>query len=89
MWGYGPEWGMMGGWGGYGWFGIFHMIFWLVILALIVMAVVWLFRGGAHVKALQSRSDSRLRGLDVLEERYARGEIKREEYLEKKKDILG
>ena len=28
-------------------------------------------------------------GLDVLEERYARGEIKREEYLEKRKDILG
>ena len=28
-------------------------------------------------------------GLEVLEERYARGEIKREEYLQKKKDILG
>jgi putative membrane protein len=28
-------------------------------------------------------------GLDVLEERYARGEIHRDEYMEKKKDILG
>ena len=27
--------------------------------------------------------------LDVLEERYAKGEIQREEYLEKKKDITG
>jgi uncharacterized membrane protein len=28
-------------------------------------------------------------GFDVLEERYARGEINREEYLEKKRDISG
>jgi len=28
-------------------------------------------------------------GLDVLEERYARGEINRDEYLQKKKDIEG
>jgi uncharacterized membrane protein len=28
-------------------------------------------------------------GLDVLEERYARGEINHDEYLQKKKDIIG
>ena len=33
------------------------------------------------------RPGRRSPGLDALEERYARGEIKREEYLEKKRDI--
>jgi putative membrane protein len=33
--------------------------------------------------------DRRSAGLDVLEERYARGEINRDEYLQKKKDIGG
>jgi putative membrane protein len=86
--GYGPQWGMMGGWGygyGYGWA---HMIVSIVILIAIVAGVVWLVRSlaaGNGRNALPHRSA----GLDVLEERYARGEMKREEYLEKKKDILG
>lgn len=88
MWGYngyGPGWGMMGGYGAYG---PFHMIIWIVVLILIVAAVVWLMRSfvlpGAH--HLPPRRSA---GLDVLEERYARGEIPRDEYLQKKKDILG
>ena len=78
---YGP--GMMG-WGyGYG-FGLLHMIIWLVILAAIVAGVVWLVRAGAlQVSARRSQ------GLHVLEERYARGEINRDEYLQKKQDISG
>jgi putative membrane protein len=28
-------------------------------------------------------------GLDVLEQRYARGEINRDEYLQKKQDLVG
>ena len=35
------------------------------------------------------RNGRRQPGLDVLEERYARGEINRDEYLQKKKDITG
>jgi putative membrane protein len=86
MYGYGPEWGMMGGWG-YG-YGPFHMIFWFLILIAIVIGIVWLVRarvpsGAHHLTARRSA------GLDVLEERYARGEIGRDEYLQKKKDIAG
>jgi len=91
MWGYGygPNWGMMGDWG-YGVYGWVHMIVWLVILVAVVVGVVWLVRsmaapGGHHLMAPPPRS----RGLDVLEERYARGEINRDEYLQKKNDILG
>ena len=87
MMGYGPEWGMMGGWGGGG-FGPFGMIIWLVILVAIVAGIVWLIRavvpgGTDHLPARRSS------GLDVLEERYARGEINQDEYLQKKRDIAG
>jgi putative membrane protein len=89
--GYGPGWGMMNGWGygdyGYG-FGAFHMVIWVVILIAIVAFVVWLVRSttGPGMHPMPPRRSS---GLDVLEERYARGEINRDEYLQKKKDING
>ena len=80
--GYGPQWGMMGGYGGFG------MLIWVVILIAIVLLVVWLVRtqASAGMHQLPPRRSS---GLEVLEERYARGEINRDEYLQKKKDIVG
>lgn len=78
--------GMVGGWGGWAWpfMGIVPLLF----LALLIAAVVLLVRsasGGGNLPPSERRSP----GLDALEERYARGEINREEYLQKKKDILG
>lgn len=80
--GYGPGWGMMGGYGGFG------MVIWLIVLIAIVALVVWLVRssGPSGTHYLPPRRSA---GLDVLEERYARGEISRDEYLQKKKDIAG
>jgi putative membrane protein len=86
--GYGPQWGMMGGYGyGYG-FGLIHMVVWVVILVAIVVGVIWLVRSFAGTGG-QGALPRRSAGLDVLEERYARGEINRDEYLQKKKDIGG
>jgi putative membrane protein len=89
--GYGPGWGMMGGWGGYGGYGygIFGMIIWVVILIAVVALVVWLVRSLAGPGMHHLPPPRRSSGLDVLEERYARGEINRDEYLQKKKDIMG
>jgi len=88
--GYGPGWGMMGGgWGGYGAYGAIHMIIWLVILVVIIAGVVWLVRSVAAPGGAHGLPPRRSAGLDVLEERYARGEINRDEYLQKKRDILG
>jgi putative membrane protein len=88
MWRYGPDWGMMGGWGG-GWAGsLFMMLIWLIILGLAVAAVVWVVRSTTYGSMHQARI-GRSRGLELLEERYARGEINRDEYLQKKGDILG
>ena len=88
--GYGPNWGMMGGYG-YGFYGPLHMIVWIIILIVIIAGVVWLVRSAAAPNAhhVHHIGPPRSSGLDVLEERYARGEINRDEYLQKKKDIGG
>jgi putative membrane protein len=78
MWGYDHMGWMMNGWGmGFG------MIIWLVILAAIA-GVVWLVRSQPVAGGRRHST-----GLDALEERYARGEIDRDEYLQKKRDIMG
>ena len=71
------------GWGAgnmMGWFGggIMMIVFWVLLVALIV----WLVRefGGKN-----SRSSSN--ALDILKERYAKGEISKEEFESKRKDI--
>ncbi|HTQ82721.1 MAG TPA: SHOCT domain-containing protein [Pseudolabrys sp.] len=86
--GYGPGWGM-GGWGGYGWgFGLMHAAVSVTVIVAVVFLVIWAVRslaGGPHHGPHPRRSA----GLDVLEERYARGEIGRDEYLQKRGDLLG
>jgi putative membrane protein len=64
----------------------FGFIFWLVILAVVVAGIVWFVRSQQYN---QRSPERRSTALDVLEERYARGDITREEYLQKKRDITG
>ena len=69
---------MMGWGGGFGFFGGFMMlVFWGVIIALIVLAVRWLSEGAKG----GSRSDA----LDILRQRFAKGEIDEEEFARRKK----
>ena len=91
MWGYGPD-GMMGyggGWGGAGWMMLFGGAFWLLLLVLAVGAVVWFARTALHRPHDPPGWGRGAPALDILEERYARGEIERDEYLQKKRDMLG
>ena len=85
--GYGPGW-MMGGWGGYGWgYGLLHLAISVAVIVAVVFLVIWALRAVTGVAP--HHMARRSAGLDVLEERYARGEINRDEYLQKKKDIGG
>ena len=88
--------GMAGGWDGLGWIWPFHFLIPLLFLALIITVAVLLVRyamgWGGHPMGpgmMGHGMERRSPGLDALEERYARGEIKRDEYLEKKRDITG
>lgn len=83
----GPFSGMMGGWSGWAWpfMGIIPLLF----LALLIAAVALLVRYATGASGNDLPTERRPPGLDALEERYARGEINCDEYLQKKKDILG
>jgi putative membrane protein len=76
-------------WGkGMGWTG---MVFFLLILILIAVAVILVVRGllqNNRSKINRDVSDnSSGKALEILNERYARGEIDREEYQRKKQDL--
>ena len=77
---------MMGDWGGGGWgpgFGwIFMVLFWALIVLGVVALAKWLFTAGGG-----GSGASRGTPLDVLKERYARGEINREQYEQMRRDL--
>lgn len=67
-----------------GWFGGGLMM--LVLWVLLIAFVVWI----AHeVSGKNSRSRSDSNALEILKERYAKGEIDKKEFEEKKKDLVG
>jgi putative membrane protein len=75
-WGYG--WGRDGGW-----FGLMHLLW----LALIVLAIVALVRLGFGRGARGFSRPEEDRALAILRERFARGEIDKAEFEERKRDL--
>lgn len=78
-----------GGWDGWSWFWPFHFVLPILFWALIITAVVMLVRYATGWRDHSTGPERRPSSIDILEDRYARGEINRDEYLEKKKDIVG
>lgn len=77
-WGMHPMWGFGGMWG----MGmmLFMLLFWGLVIVAIVLAIRWLVSQGR-----QSPPDS---ALEILRQRYARGEINKEEFEAMKRDLL-
>ena len=70
-------------WWGFWWFGpIFMLIFWVLVIVGIVVLIKWI--------GSQSRIEGRTEesAMDILKKRYAKGEISKEEFEEKKRDIM-
>lgn len=59
-------------------------IFWLIVILAVLGALIRYVRGGGRHHRRFLRDDS---ALDLLRERYAKGEINREEFEEKKRDL--
>ncbi len=80
-------WGMMGPgmMGGFGW-GWFMPIFMIIFWGLVIWGIVALVRGLSGSRGSDSSTTDS--ALEVLKRRYARGEINKEEYAEKKKDLV-
>lgn len=80
--GHDPQ-GMMGGWG---WgFGILGMLFWLALVVLVVVLIWRLLDDGGRNGARHEGADET--PLEILEKRYARGEIDRDEFERMKREL--
>jgi putative membrane protein len=78
MWGFGPFGGFF-----HAWWSIANSVFWVAVAALVFVVIG---RGGPrHAGGPFWRGSA---ALDILEQRYARGEIGRDEYLQKKNDLM-
>jgi len=82
------SWGMMGPgmMGGFGW-GWFMPIAMILFWGLVIWGIVVLIRGVA-MPGNSGSSRELDSALEVLKRRYARGEISKEEFEEKKKDLV-
>lgn len=75
-------------WGDYGWgwgmgFGMISVVlFWVLVILGIVILVKWIAGGSSGPGQPPGKT-----ALDILKERYARGEIDREEFEQKKRDL--
>ena len=70
---------------GYGGFGmIVAIIWWVVIIAIIILLARWLLGGSRHRQMWRLGEKN---ATEILEERYAKGEIDKEEFEAKKKDL--
>lgn len=79
MMGYGGWNNMMGGWGGFGLGWVFMILFWGLLILGVIALIRFLSRSG------QDKGDKT--PLDILKERYAKGEIDKKEFEGKKKDL--
>lgn len=88
------QWGSNRGWHtgpalmggiGMGWYGgIFMIVFWIIVLLALVLFIKWLIQSASRSG---SNSEKSSRALEILKERYARGDINRVEFETMKTDL--
>ena len=58
--------------------------FWFLLLLGLALVVRWLWRAGSRIGPVQPPEES---AMEILKKRYARGEIGKEEFESKKRDL--
>lgn len=61
------------------------MVFWLLVLLGLALLIRWLWRAGTRIGAPQPPEES---ATEILKKRYAKGEIGKEEFEAKKRDLV-
>ena len=74
---------------GFGFMGILMLVFWALIIAFVVSFIVSIIKKMNKSEHLLSGGISHKdnKAMDIIKERYARGEIDKKEFEEKKKDL--
>jgi putative membrane protein len=77
------------GWGGMIFGGLLMLLFWVVVIALIFFVVRSLSRpsSGQAARSAGSPGPAPDQALEILRERYARGEISKDEYTSMRHDL--
>ena len=76
-------------WMGHPWGMGIRMLFMLLLWIITIVGIVFLVKWVLDQTVTRQRGRSEDSALDILKKRYARGEINREEYEGKKKDLSG
>ncbi|OFW49742.1 MAG: hypothetical protein A2163_11020 [Actinobacteria bacterium RBG_13_35_12] len=74
--------GLFGGWSIVGM--ILMFVFWALLITGIILLIVWIVRRVSYPGRDLSRTD---KAMEILKERYARGEINKEDFEKMKKDM--
>lgn len=74
------------GWGMWGWGWIFMLFFWGLVIVALIFLIRWLASPGRSRLSSEKPPDS---ALEILRQRYAKGEIDKEEFDQKKRDLAG
>ncbi len=85
--------GSMGLWGSSGWWSwlmlLIGIVFWVAIVIAVVLLIIWLYRqvSGKATGAGEARGEAGESPLEILQKRYARGEITAKEFEGMKKEL--